>query len=40
MRGPSCDQPPLVSAAEDEKIDLMLVPYASAMIRLAVLPIV
>ena len=40
MRGPSCDQPPLVSTAEGEKIDLMLVPYASAMIRLAVLPIV
>ena len=30
----------LLSAAEGEKIDLMLVPYASAMIRLAVLPIV
>lgn len=40
MRGPSCDQPPLVSSSEGERITLKLVPYASAMIRLAVLPTV
>lgn len=40
MRGPSCDQPPLVSSQTGERVSLTLVPYASSAIRLAVLPIV
>ena len=40
MNGPSCDQPPLVSGTDGKAFDMPLVPYASAAIRLAVLPIV
>jgi hypothetical protein len=40
MRGPSCDQPPLVSAGSCDNVSLTLAPYAKSAIRLAVLPIV
>ena len=40
MRGPSCDQPPLVSAGAGDAAALTLVPYANAAIRLTVLPVV
>ena len=40
MRGPSCDQPPLCVGAAGETVPVALVPYASAVIRLAVLPVV
>lgn len=40
MRGPSCDQPPLVSSCNGEIVNLTLIPYAKSAIRLAVLPIV
>ena len=39
MRGESCEQPPIAAEAGDE-IDVALVPYAKAQIRLAVLPVV
>ncbi|MBP3428268.1 MAG: glycoside hydrolase family 127 protein [Clostridia bacterium] len=40
MRGASCDQPPMDRSASGEAFDALLVPYASAAIRLAVLPAV
>lgn len=39
MRGASCDQPPITLKPEEE-IDVTLVPYAEASVRLAVLPLV
>ena len=39
MRGASCDQPPMADAGTGEAFDAELVPYASAQIRLAVLPV-
>lgn len=38
MKGESCDQPPITLPAGGEEIDVTLVPYAEAVIRLAVLP--
>jgi len=38
MKGESCDQPPITLPEENEEMDVTLVPYASAPIRLAVLP--
>ena len=40
MRGASCDQPPITLEHAEEEIDVTLVPYAEAAIRLAVLPVV
>lgn len=40
MRGPSCDQPPLVSASELSAVPLTLIPYAKSVIRIAVMPTV
>ena len=40
MRGPSCDRPPLASPADGNAVPITLVPYASAPIRLSVLPTV
>ena len=42
MRGPSCDQPPLVLPrdAQGEPFPVRLVPYARAVIRLCALPVV
>lgn len=39
LRGGSCDQPPIALGETGEEIALVLVPYAKAVIRLAVLPI-
>lgn len=41
MRGPSCDQPPIAMSGLDmsQAFDTVLVPYAKAPIRLAVLPV-
>jgi len=38
MKGASCDQPPITNGEGGEEIAVTLVPYASAAIRLAVLP--
>lgn len=40
MRGESCDQPPVTAKAEGDMIDVTLVPYAQAQIRLSVFPVV
>ena len=42
MRGPSCDQPPLVLPrdAQGDAFPVRLVPYARAVIRLCALPVV
>ncbi|MBQ8618812.1 MAG: glycoside hydrolase family 127 protein [Clostridia bacterium] len=39
MRGESCEQPP-ISCEKGEAVDVTLVPYAKAQIRLSVLPVV
>lgn len=40
MRGASCDQPPIMLEKAQEPIDVTLVPYADAAIRLSVLPVI
>jgi len=40
MRGESCDQPPITAEASGDLIDVTLVPYAEAQIRLSVFPVV
>lgn len=41
MRGPSCDQPPIVSEQEHgDAFEVALIPYADSTVRLAVLPVV
>lgn len=40
MRGESCDQPPMAVSEAGDSFDVTLVPYASAAIRLGVLPTV
>ena len=39
MRAASCDQPPIVLSDVAKAFDAELVPYAEAVIRLAVLPV-
>ena len=38
MKGESCDQPPITLPEGGEEIDVTLVPYAGAAIRLSVMP--
>jgi len=38
LRGESCEQPPIAAGRNGEPVDITLVPYAEAQIRLAVLP--
>ena len=40
MRGESCEQPPVAPERTGEAIDVTLVPYAKAQIRLSVMPVV
>ena len=40
MRDESCEQPPVAPERTEEAVDVTLVPYASAPVRLAVLPVV
>ena len=40
MRGESCEQPPIAPEMDGDAIDVTLVPYAQAQIRLSVFPVV
>lgn len=40
MRGGSCDQPPITVSEQGERIDMTLVPYAAAPVRIALFPLV
>jgi len=40
MRSESCEQPPVAAERTGDPVDVTLVPYASAQIRLSVLPVV
>jgi hypothetical protein len=40
MRGESCEQPPIAPDADGDVIDVTLVPYAQAQVRLSVFPVV
>ena len=40
MRGESCEQPPIAPDADGDVIDITLVPYAEAQVRLSVFPVV